>query len=422
MKNQKDLKVALLGRKLSHSFSPQIHALLADYEYRLQELEPEVVGGFLQKGEFDALNVTIPYKKTVMPYLAEISEQARKIGSVNTITRTENGLRGDNTDYYGFSFMLRRSGIEVEGKKVLVLGSGGASVTVKAVLADLNAGQIITVSRSGENNYDNISVHYDAEVIVNTTPVGMYPENGKAAVCLDDFKACEGVLDLIYNPARTKLLCDAKRLGIKYANGLSMLVAQAKLASELFMGCAIPDEEIDRVLGIMEAQSENIVLVGMPGSGKSTAGRALAKKLGREFVDTDSMVEAASGITIPEIFEKYGEDEFRKREHFAACEAGKRSSLVIATGGGIIKREENYIPLSQNSKIVFLDRDINTLPVDGRPLSQANPLEKLYEERLPLYIKFSDAKAQCEPEVEKTVQNILDALEAEGRKYETACD
>lgn len=412
MIHRKDFQAGLIGHKLSHSFSPQIHAELADYSYTLFELEPDEVGTFLQNGKFDATNVTIPYKKTVMPFLSEITEEAQKIGSVNTITRTEKGLKGDNTDYFGFSYMLKKSGIEVKNKKCLVLGSGGASVTVCAVLKDMGA-EVIVISRSGENNYENLDRHKDARVIVNTTPVGMYPNTGVSPVDLTVFPALEGVLDLIYNPARTQLLLDAQKLNIPCINGLAMLTAQAKKACELFLNTQIADSEIDRITAKIAADSENIILIGMPGCGKSTAGKALAALTGRQFADTDEVIVQKAGMPIPDIFAKYGEAHFRKLEHEAVCECAKKSGLVLATGGGVIKTEKNYDALHQNGKVVWLQRDINLLATDGRPLSQQSGVLKLYEERKPLYEAFCDAVVQCNEDASITAKSILAAFKEE---------
>ena len=406
----KELKTGLIGKKLGHSLSPQIHSFLADYEYKLYEMEENEVGDFLFSCGLDALNVTIPYKKTVIPYLKEISETAKRIGSVNTIVRRNGELYGYNTDYYGFSYMVSLSGIKIKEKKVLVLGSGGASLTVKAVLNDLGAGEIITVSRSGEDNYENISRHKDADVIVNTTPVGMYPNNGASPVDLSIFAALSGVLDLIYNPSVTKLLYDAKALGIPCINGLSMLSSQAKRAAELFTGREITEDPTPAIVKSIEGQLKNIVLIGMPGCGKSTAGKLLSEKLSRPFIDTDEIIIRNSEMRIPEIFSLYGEEEFRKREHEAAKEAGKVSGAVIATGGGIITREENYYPLHQNSFIVWLQRDTSLLPVDGRPISQNNDINELYKKRAPLYEKFSDAVVKVSENAEETTEEILKAL------------
>lgn len=404
------MRVGLIGRQLGHSFSPQIHAMLADYGYRLVELEPCEVGTFLQSEEFDALNVTIPYKKSVLPFLSELSPEAEALGAVNTVTRTARGLCGDNTDYYGFLYMLKRSGIEVEGKKVLVLGSGGAGVTARAVLSDGGA-CVRVISRGGDDNYGNLERHYDADVIVNATPVGMFPDVGKAPVRLADFTRCSGVIDLIYNPARTRLLLEAEQLGIPYTNGLPMLVSQAKKSCEIFTGETIDDAVIERITARVAFDSSNIVLVGMPGCGKSTAGAALAKRLSRRFVDTDAVVEKACGMPVQEIIRTMGEEEFRLNEHKAVCQAGKQSSLVIATGGGVVTRRENYCPLHQNSIIVFLNREPDGLSTQGRPLSQANGVNRLYEERLPKYLDFCDCSVQCAADTDETVGNIISAIE-----------
>lgn len=401
-------KCGLLGEHLGHSFSPQIHRELASYSYELFEMPEWDIPSFLKSDSFDAMNVTIPYKKAVMPYLDEISDEALRIGSVNTITRTKSGgLRGDNTDYFGFSYMIDKSGISIEGKKVLVLGSGGASETAQTVCADRGAREVIVISRSGKNNYSNLSKHADAEVIVNTTPVGMYPQNGAAAVALADFPCLEGVLDMIYNPAKTQLLLDAERLGIKHINGLCMLVAQAKRACEIFLEEKIDDREIDRITSIISAETGNVVLVGMPGCGKSTIGALLAEKLGRELIDTDAMIIQKAGMSIPEIFERFGESYFRALEHACVCEAGMQSGKVIATGGGVVTREENYAPLHQNGKIFFINRKTDALPTDGRPISQSTDLNELYKKRLPMYRSFCDKEVNNDRPAEQTACEII---------------
>ena len=405
-----NFRSGLIGHKLSHSFSPEIHSYLADYEYKLYEMEEEDVGAFLKSCPLDAFNVTIPYKKTVMPYLDFISDTAKRIGSVNTIVKKPDGLYGYNTDYYGFSYMVEKSGIDIENKKVLILGSGGASLTVNAVLSDMGAKEIIVISRTGENNYENLSLHADADVIVNTTPVGMYPVNGISPVDLDLFTRLSGVLDLIYNPSDTKLLFDAKAKGIPCINGLYMLSAQAKKACELFLDTEIKENPTDRIVKNIEAQLKNVVLIGMPGCGKSTAGALLSERLSRKFVDTDELIVKASDMPIPEIFSLYGEEEFRKREHEAAKDAGRLSGAVIATGGGIVTRAENLYPLKQNSFVVWLKRDISRLPLEGRPISQQNNLSGLYTKRAPLYEKFADITVEVSENPEETVNVIIEKL------------
>ena len=404
----KKIKCGLLGEHLGHSFSPQIHRELADYSYELFEMPVEDVASFLASDRFDAMNVTIPYKKTVMPYLDEITDEARRIGSINTITHlVGGGLRGDNTDYFGFSYMIDKSGIRIEGKKVLVLGSGGASETARTVCRDRGARAVIVISRSGEDNYSNLSKHRDAQVIVNTTPVGMYPKNVVAALDLADFPSCEGALDMIYNPAKTKFLLDAKRLGIPCINGLCMLVAQAKRACEIFLDKKIDDSEIDRITNIIAAETGNIVLIGMPGCGKSSLGTLLSEKLGREVIDTDAMIEEKAGMSIPEIFAKFGENHFRELEHACICEVGKQSGKIISTGGGVVTRSENYEPLCQNGTVFYINRKIEDLPTDDRPISQTTDLHALYERRLPLYRAFCDREINNDRPLEETAEEII---------------
>ena len=291
------MECGLLGRKLGHSYSPQIHACLGDYSYTLFEKEPEEVADFLKNGDFTGLNVTIPYKKTVIPYLDELSPAAKKLGAVNTVVRREDGtLFGHNTDYFGFASLLNRSGLDVAGKKVLVLGSGGASNTVTAVLTGLGA-EAVVISRSGENNYENLQRHEDAAVIVNATPVGMYPNTAASPVDLRQFPHCEGVLDLIYNPARTALLQQAETLGIPHLGGLYMLAEQARCAAQLFTGEVIPAIRTQEAYRTLRSRMENRILVGMPGCGKSAVAEALGKALGREVLDTDAYIEEHTGYT-----------------------------------------------------------------------------------------------------------------------------
>ena len=405
------MKCGLLGRKLGHSYSPQIHGLLGDYSYDLFEKEPEELASFLKDGDFTGINVTIPYKKDVIPYLDALSPAAQKIGSVNTIVRRADGsLFGHNSDYFGFVSLVKHSGIAVEGKKVLVLGSGGTSNMVVTALRDLGAAPVV-ISRSGENNYGNLHLHSDASVIVNATPVGMYPNTGVSPIDLNRFPKLDGVLDVIYNPAKTQLLLDAESLGIPHENGLWMLVAQAKEASEYFTGKKLSDDMIARIHHKLSRQMKNIVLIGMPGCGKSTIGNLLARKLGRKFVDADEEIIQLAGKSIPEIFAQDGEDAFRQWESDALAHLGKQSGLVIATGGGCVTRQRNYPALHQNGSIVWLERDLSLLPTDGRPLSQSNRLEEMYAVRKPLYEAFADVRVANTGSPEDTVTEILSKLE-----------
>ena len=405
------LKCGLLGEKLGHSYSPQIHSMLADYEYKLFEKSPEELEDFLKSGEFDGLNVTIPYKKSVMPYCAELSPTAAQIGSVNTIVRRSDGsLYGDNTDAFGFENLIVHNGIEVKGKKALVLGTGGASVTAQAVLKNLGASEVVVISRRGEDNYENIAKHADSEIIANTTPVGMYPNNGKAAVDLAQFPKLSGVLDVVYNPARTALLLQAEKLCIPCAGGLYMLVSQAKRSCELFTGKSIPDSEIDRIERVLSHQMQNIVIIGMPGSGKTSVSTMLAERLGRKIFDTDTIVSEKAGVTIPEIFAAQGEAGFRKLETEATAEVGKLSGNIISTGGGVVTVADNYELLHQNGVIVWIERDTNKLARDGRPISLSSDLNELYAARLPLYERFADIKADNNGDINDTVNAIMEMI------------
>ncbi len=403
-------RFGLLGEKLSHSFSPLIHSYLGDYDYRLFEMPPEDVPAFLQSGDFDGLNVTIPYKKTVIPYCAELSETARKIGSVNTLRRRPDGsLYGDNTDYFGFCRLLDQLPVETASIKALILGSGGASLTVRAVLEDRGAGSVVTISRSGPDNYENLERHKDAGLIVNTTPVGMYPDNGSAPVDLSAFPSCRAVADIIYNPYRTALLLDAEDLSIPCVNGLVMLVAQAKRAAEIFTGQPIDDGVIGAVTDSICRKMKNVVLIGMPGSGKSTTGAALAKLLGREFYDTDALAAEKAGKSIPDMINQDGEAAFRRLETEVLAQVSKKCGVVIATGGGIVKTPENRRLIRQNSFCVFLDRPPEELETRDRPLSQRHGVAALYAERLPLYNSWRDITVRAAG-VNETVNEIKERL------------
>lgn len=407
------MKCGLLGRKLGHSYSPQIHSLLGNYHYDLVEVEPELLKSALDNTEYTGFNVTIPYKKAVIPFCNTLSPVAQRLGAVNTIVRRRDGsLIGHNTDYFGFQTMVESTGLQVSGKKVLVLGSGGASNTVCAVMEQLGA-NVIVISRSGDNNYGNIHLHSDAAVIVNATPVGMYPAVGISPVDLAAFPMLEGVLDVIYNPARTQLLLDAEKRGLITANGLLMLVAQAKESAEWFTGNTISDEQISRIHGILKQQMENIVLIGMPGCGKSTVGKLLAESLNKQFIDADDEIVAAAGKPIPRIFAEDGESVFRNWESQILEKLGKQSGLIIATGGGCVTQNRNYPLLHQNGTVFWIGRNIEQLPTDGRPLSQATRLQDMFRVREPMYRAFADHYVDNNGCVEKTVSKILSLWEGE---------
>lgn len=405
------LRCGLLGEHLGHSFSPRIHASLCDYTYDLVERAPEEVEAFLKEGGYDAFNVTIPYKKAVIPFLDRISPEAEAIGAVNTVVRRADGsLDGYNTDYFGFSSMLSASKIEVRGKKALVLGSGGASCTVQAVLRDRGAREVVVIGRSLENNYQNLDRHADTEIIVNTTPVGMYPKNGTSPVDLSVFPHCCGVLDVIYNPARTALILDAEARGIPAIGGLSMLVAQAVKSFELFTGARAEDGAVEEITQRLASQTQNIFLIGMPGCGKSTIGKLLAETLCRPFFDADDEFFAMHQMTPADAITTLGEDRFRAMEHEVLLSLGKESGAVIACGGGVVTREENYRPLHQNGVIVYLRRELSKLVSDGRPLSQKTSPEALYLARKDAYERFADLTVDSTELPENTADAMLTAI------------
>lgn len=402
----------LLGRKLSHSLSPQIHAHFGSYPYELFCREPEELDEFFADKSLKAYNVTIPYKVDAYNHCDELSDTAKKIGSVNTVIRRADGtLYGDNTDYFGFDYMSKSCGADYKGKKVLVLGSGGASLTVCTVAKDCGAREIIVVSRNGENNYNNISKHYDSDIIVNTTPVGMYPNNGERLVDLSAFKNLECALDLIYNPCKTRFLLDAEELGIPHANGLTMLVAQALRSAEQFIDQKLGDETIERVYNAILNEQKNIVLIGMPGCGKSTVGKLLSKKLGRDLLDTDSEIVKADGRTIPEIFTEEGEPFFRGLETEACKNTGKCLAKIIATGGGAVMKKENRDALKQNGTVVYLKKDLSLLALDGRPLSKdEDAVKKIYEARKDTYEAFADFTVEVSPDAETTTERVIKCI------------
>lgn len=404
----------LIGRRLGHSYSPQIHRALADYDYKLWELEPEELETFFRRQDFTGVNVTIPYKQAVIPLLDELSETARAIGAVNTVVRRGGKLYGDNTDFAGMAALIHRIVLSLEGKKVLILGTGGTSKTAVAVARSLGAAEVYRLSRSGRDGAltyeDAARLHADADVLINTTPGGMYPAVEGCPVALDAFPNLSGVVDAVYNPLRTNLVLQARSRGIPAEGGLYMLAAQAAYASALFRGCETSQRDIDLAYQTVRREMENIVLIGMPGSGKSTIAALLAERLHRPVLDSDAQIVETAGVSIPDIFAAGGEDAFRARETAALAELGKRSGAVLATGGGSVCRAENYPLLHQNGTIFWLQRDLALLPKDGRPISQRSDLAALYAQREPLYARFADAVIDNNGTPEQTVQQILEVL------------
>ncbi|MCI7531161.1 MAG: shikimate dehydrogenase, partial [Christensenellaceae bacterium] len=386
----------LIGEKLGHSYSKEIHNLIADYGYELREVKREELGAFMTERAFSGINVTIPYKKSVMDYLDVISDDAKKIGAVNTVVNRDGKLYGYNTDFYGLKALLIHNGVSVRNKKVLILGSGGTSDTAYNVVTGLNAKEAIRVSRTKKDGfvtYDEAArLHSDADVIINATPVGMYPDDDGVPVNIGLFPSLSAVIDAIYHPLRTNLVSDAENRGIKACGGLYMLVAQAVYAAALFENKKPDEILIDDVYGKILNDKRNIVLIGMPSSGKTTIGKALAARMGKRFADTDELIVGTTGKSIPEIFEKEGEKVFREIEKKVICDIAVNDGTVIATGGGVILDEKNVLALKRNGVIVYLDRKIdNLIATDSRPLSSnVDDLKKLYAKRKPLYEKYAE--------------------------------
>lgn len=397
------MKCGLLGKSLVHSYSKLIHKNFGDYEYELYGVSPAEAEEKMRDESFGGLNVTIPYKELAYSVCDERDSAAESAQSVNTIIHRGGRILGYNTDVFGFIGMVNRAGIELCGKKVLILGSGGTSKTAQAAARELRAAETLVVSRSGRLNYENVYDVRDAEVIINTTPVGMYPKNGVSPIDISRFEKLTGVVDVIYNPAKTKLLFDAERLGIKYTNGLYMLAAQGFRAAEIFLGEKLPDALIEKAEADVRAETMNVVLIGMPGSGKSEIGRRLSERLSRGFCDTDAEI-ARSFAPPSEIIEREGEKKFRDIECEIAKKAGAQSGKIISTGGGIILRDENLEALSQNGKIYLIERDISRLARDGRPLSK--DLGALYEARREKYLRFADVRIDNNGDIDNAVSAI----------------
>ena len=406
------MKCGLIGRKLGHSYSCQIHHAIADYSYDLWELEPEQLAPFLQKGDFAGVNVTIPYKQQVIPYLDDLSDTARSIGAVNTIVNRGGRLYGDNTDLAGMVAQIRRLGLELRGKKVLILGTGGTSKTARAAARQLGAAEVYRLSRSGREDavtYEEARrLHGDAAVLINTTPCGMYPAVEDCPLDLADFPRLEGVVDAVYNPLRTNLVLAVRERGIPAQGGLYMLAAQAVYAGALFRGCQAAQADIDLAYRTVLRQVENIVLIGMPSSGKTTVGQLLARRTGKKFTDTDALAEQRIGMTIADYFRTSGEEAFRAREQETVAEVSAAGGQIIATGGGAILRRENLTALRRNGLLVFLDRPIEQLTATAdRPLaSDREALRRRYEERYALYRAAADVYIKNDGSPEEAADQI----------------
>lgn len=407
------MKYGLIGEKLGHSFSKEIHEKISDYTYEICEIPKDEINEFMEERKFSGINVTIPYKETVIPYIDEIDESAKKIGAVNTIVNKNGKLYGYNTDYAGASALIRHADIEISSKKVLILGTGGTSKTLSAVCTDLGAKDVIKVSREKKDgiiSYDEAqSLHSDAEIIVNTTPVGMYPNSNGCPINIDLFEKLEGVVDVIYNPLKTELVCRAEKKSVKACGGLYMLVAQAVYASAYFTGNAADDSLIEKIYTEILKNKQNTVLIGMPSCGKSSVGKRLSELTSREFIDSDEEIIKSAQKSIAQIFNEVGENGFRKLEKEVICELSKKNGVIISTGGGAVLDCENVKRLSQNGVIFFIDRSLEKLiTTDDRPLSRDTlSLKKLYDTRYPIYVKSAHITINGDGTVDDVTEEIM---------------
>lgn len=410
------MEYGLIGEKLGHSFSKIIHEQLADYTYTLQPLNKQEFTSFMEQRNFKAINVTIPYKKAVMPYLDHIDPKALKIQAVNTIVNKDGQLYGTNTDYDGFYYTLKKHQIDVRNKKVLICGDGGAAQAIKAVLRDEGCKEMISFRRTSTPttiSYEEARIkHPDCEVIINTSPCGMFPNHLDIPLQLTDFPKCKAVVDIIYNPLLTRLCVQAKRRNIQYAGGLEMLVAQAKYAIEFFTQQKLQDSVIEGIVQQLLAERRNIVLIGMPSCGKTTIAKALAKQMKREWIDLDEYIEAQSGRSIKTIMAEGGEAAFRKLEHEAVAHISKQQGLIIATGGGVVKNPLNIEYLSMNGSLFYIQRDLSQLLVDdNRPLSSSKEaIKALWEERKELYSAYADFVVENNADIDQATAQIISAF------------
>ena len=407
------MEYGLIGERLGHSWSPAIHVELGGYDYRLYERSREDFIALMAARDFKGLNVTIPYKVVAYEHCDALSDTAREVGCVNTlVVRPDGSLYGHNTDIGGFIALSRRAGVQIAGRKCAILGSGGTSMTARAACRRLGAREIVVVSRKGPVDYDALYTdHADAQVLINTTPVGMYPNTGTSAADISRLPNLTGVLDVIYNPLKTALILDAEARGLPCAGGLYMLVGQAREAAELFMGREIPESETARIHGLLKRETQNLVLVGMPGSGKSSLGRALAGRLGRAFVDCDAEIVRRAGRSIPEIFATQGEAGFRALEAEVVSAVCREKARVIATGGGAVLRNDNVRAMRQNGAVILVERPIEALPMDGRPLSTGRQaLNDMWQARERHYRAASDDAIQNDTTIEAAVSAAMEAF------------
>lgn len=411
------MKYGCIGEHLKHSFSKEIHNALTDYEYEICEVEKNDLDDFMIRRDFTAINVTIPYKESVIPHMYYIDDKAKKIGAVNTVVNKDGKLYGYNTDFFGMESLIKHAGVEIFGKKVVILGTGGTSKTAYAVSSFLGAREIIKVSRSsGEDSVSYSELyekHSDAEIIINTTPVGMFPNIFDSPIDISNFKDLCGVIDAVYNPINTALILEAKKRNVSAEGGLYMLVAQAVMASEIFTDKKYSDTVIEKIYRKIIHEKENIVLIGMPASGKSTVGKRLANIYNRTFIDTDLLIEERTGRKISKIFEEDGESFFRSLENEIIKEVSAKTEAVIATGGGAVLNRDNIFNLKKNGKIYFIDRPLSALvPTSDRPLALSHEeIRKRFEERYDIYLSSADEVVNADSSVEDTVEKIKRSFE-----------
>lgn len=418
------MKYGLIGEKLGHSFSKEIHEKIADYTYELKEIKKEDLESFILSKEFNALNVTIPYKEMVIPYMDFIDEKALEIKAVNTVVNKGGKLYAYNTDYYGLKALILNNNIDCNNKTVLILGTGGTSKTASVVLKDLNAKKVLFVSRNSKDDNPNVISYSkasdleDVNIIINTTPNGMYPKDEEAIIDITKYKTLEAVVDVVYNPLKTRLIRNALELGIIAVGGLYMLVGQAVYAVERFLDKSFDDitKVIDRVYKDILSKKENIVLIGMPGCGKSTIGKMLSEKLNKELIDSDVEIEKVINSKIKDFLSESNEEEFRNIESNVINNISLLNNKIISTGGGAVKRSSNIKSLKGNGLIIFIDRSIDNIKTDDtRPLSSnVEKLNKLYKERYPLYKKACDYEVSNNGDIHDTVNKIIDLINFKG--------
>lgn len=421
MGNIQNMKFGLMGEKLGHSWSKEIHRMMQDYSYDLIELSDAEFSPFLADNDYDGFNITIPYKKKIASYCGQLSSVAKRTGSINTVIHDENGgLAGYNTDYFGFKYLCSFSGITIKDKKVMILGDGGTGSTIKLAVSDMKAGRITVISRKEPYTYDDVSSFSDTQVVINTTPVGMHPDNYNKLIDINKLPDCEAVIDVIYNPMRTEVIEDAMEKGIKYVNGFPMLIAQAKYASQIFLRnedalaenfSTNNDEEIAGIFKDLTSFLANIVLIGMPGSGKTAIGKAISRINGRKYVDIDAEIERAEGMTVAEIFDRYGEAYFREKETMMTREICKGSNRIITPGGGSVLDSENIRAMKQNGILIWVKRELSELDMGGRPLSKdIDALKKIYTERKEIYNKSCDIEIENTGSVDDAATAVMDQI------------